>query len=50
MKKPTGLPARIVPAAAVLTILLLAAAAKGQDKKPNIVVIWGDDIGQGSFS
>jgi arylsulfatase len=50
MKKLTGLPTRIVPAAAVLAILMLAAAAKGQDQKPNILVIWGDDIGQANIS
>ncbi len=25
--------------------MALAAAATAQDKKPNILVIWGDDIG-----
>jgi arylsulfatase len=29
---------------------LCAGAASAQDKKPNIVVIWGDDIGQSNIS
>jgi arylsulfatase len=29
----------------VLSGLLLATAAQAQDKKPNILVIWGDDVG-----
>jgi len=29
---------------------LLASSAKGQDKKPNILVIFGDDIGQANIS
>src|SRR6516164_11214276 len=34
----------------VLSYLLLAAAAQAQTKKPNILVIFGDDIGQSNIS
>src|SRR5210317_276641 len=37
-------------AAAILTIGLLADLASAQQKKPNIVVIWGDDIGLSNIS
>lgn len=30
---------------AVVGIVLLSAMAHAADKKPNILVIWGDDIG-----
>jgi len=40
--------------AAVLAALVFAAAfspsANAQDKKPNILVIWGDDVGQSNIS
>ena len=32
--------------AIVFAVAFLAAPAMAQDKKPNIVIIWGDDIGQ----
>jgi len=32
-------------ALAMATTLLVATAAQAQDKKPNILVLWGDDIG-----
>jgi arylsulfatase len=31
--------------AALILVLLLAGAAQAADKKPNILIIWGDDIG-----
>ena len=33
-----------------LAVPLLAATAQAQTKKPNILVIWGDDIGQFNIS
>ena len=33
-----------------LLLLALAASAQAQNKKPNILVIWGDDIGQSNIS
>ena len=35
---------------ALLLVLLSAGAAWAQDKKPNIVVIWGDDTGRSNIS
>ena len=40
----------LVVAAALLALPLLSPAALAQDKKPNIVIIWGDDIGQTNIS
>ena len=38
-------------ALAVLALLaLIAGAAHAQDQKPNILVVWGDDIGQSNIS
>ena len=34
----------------ILLVFALIAPAIGQDKKPNILVIWGDDIGQFNIS
>jgi arylsulfatase len=34
----------------LLTLVLWSGVANAQDKKPNIVVIWGDDIGQSNIS
>ena len=36
--------------AAVFLSALLAVRAEAQTKKPNILVIWGDDIGQSNIS
>jgi arylsulfatase len=36
--------------AAALIVILAAASAKAEGKKPNILVIWGDDIGQFNIS
>ena len=38
----------IISALAIL--LMMAAGAVAQDKQPNILVIWGDDIGQSNIS
>ena len=40
--------ARIGPIAAA--VFLTAAAATAQEDRPNILVIWGDDIGQSNIS
>ena len=34
----------------LLGVLAIASLAQAQDKKPNIVVFWGDDIGQSNVS
>jgi len=36
--------------AVMLASMVIAGAAHAQEKKPNIVVIWGDDIGQSNVS
>src|SRR5277367_6613903 len=36
--------------AALLGLLGLAATVEAQDSKPNILIIWGDDIGQFNLS
>ena len=42
---------KIVRVAVCLSLLLsLAATAQAQQKKPNILIIWGDDIGQFNVS
>jgi len=33
-----------------VSVMLLTASAHAQEKRPNIVVIWGDDIGQSNIS
>jgi spermidine/putrescine-binding protein len=40
------------PAAALIALTACAAVftAQAEDKKPNIVIIWGDDIGQSNIS
>ncbi len=40
----------IAAASAALALMVLAAPAAAQEKKPNILVIWGDDIGQFNIS
>lgn len=37
-------------AAVVVCVLVCVGAARGQDDRPNILVIWGDDIGQTNVS
>src|SRR5215469_7828895 len=39
-----------VAAATALVVAMLGSSAQAQQKKPNIVVIWGDDIGQSDIS
>ena len=34
----------------VVGLALIAGQAAAADKKPNIVIIWGDDIGQSNIS
>ena len=42
---------KIVRVAVCLSLLLsLAATVQAQQKKPNILIIWGDDIGQFNVS
>jgi hypothetical protein len=35
----------LVVVLALIGLVLATSAAQAQDKKPNIVIIWGDDIG-----
>ena len=37
-------------AAATIGMALVATVAVAQEEKPNILVIWGDDIGQSNIS
>jgi arylsulfatase A-like enzyme len=39
-----------VMTAAMICIAMLASAVSAADKKPNILIIWGDDIGQSNVS
>jgi arylsulfatase len=41
---------RLIGASAALGLAALIAPAAAQDKKPNILVIWGDDVGQSNIS
>jgi arylsulfatase A-like enzyme len=44
---------RFIPwccALTALTLLAIAVPASAQQKKPNIVIFWGDDIGQSNIS
>src|SRR5262245_60109493 len=45
-----GIWAWILPVAIVLIAGLVAAEAQAPAKKPNILIIWGDDIGQSNLS
>ena len=42
--------AGLAAAALVCAVLIAATPAAAADKKPNIVIIWGDDIGQSNIS
>ncbi len=44
------LPAGIFAAGLAFGLLLITGVASAQEKKPNILVIWGDDIGQSNVS
>ncbi len=48
--KPSSAPARWLAAHVVLCLLVASGLANAQDKKPNILVIWGDDIGTWNIS
>jgi arylsulfatase len=51
MKKLIRLtPTSLLIVALLFGLCLFAGAAYGADKKPNILVIWGDDIGQDNIS
>ncbi|AEI95973.1 arylsulfatase [Roseobacter sp. OBYS 0001] len=39
-----------IKALAVAAVTLASSAAMAQDEKPNILVIWGDDVGQSNIS
>ena len=47
--KPLLLVCAIV-AAVSISMLIMAAPGLADEKKPNIVIIWGDDIGQSNLS
>jgi arylsulfatase len=40
----------LIGASVALGLAALIAPAAAQDKKPNILVIWGDDVGQSNIS
>jgi len=40
----------LISASVALSLAALIAPAAAQDKKPNILVVWGDDIGQSNIS
>ena len=48
--KSTRLSIRCALAACVVVNLVFVATSEAQSKKPNIVVIWGDDIGRDNLS
>ena len=50
MKKSTPKLFVLVVAALTLTVSSLAVPAAAAEKKPNILVIWGDDIGTWNIS
>ena len=41
---------RLTKTISVLIALLFSGFVQAQDAKPNILVIWGDDIGQSNIS
>jgi arylsulfatase A-like enzyme len=41
---------KLLKAVTALCAVFIAAASEAADKKPNIVIIWGDDIGQANVS
>ncbi len=48
--KPTRLESPMINLTAVTAALMLAVSLPSQQAKPNILVIWGDDIGQANVS
>ena len=50
MKQITNSRGLILVVAAALLLVGLPAQAQAPDKKPNILIIWGDDIGQFNLS
>jgi len=50
MPRPIGLATRIAVAVCLVAIFMAPGAANAENEKPNIVVIWGDDIGQSNLS
>jgi arylsulfatase A-like enzyme len=50
MKKVRAVGCRLVGVLAMFFFALCTGVAYAQDKKPNIVVIWGDDIGRTNIS
>ena len=42
--------AGLAAVALVCAVMIAASPAAAADKKPNIVIIWGDDIGQSNIS
>ena len=45
----TNLCARFIPPLAAL-LLILSGAVRAEEAKPNILVVWGDDVGQSNIS
>ena len=47
--KSTKFSVRLVLAASMIAAMAVCTAAEAQVEKPNIVVIWGDDIGESNI-
>src|SRR5262245_51910565 len=50
MRLRTHLRTALLAGVAIVTALAFPPAAEAQDKKPNILVIWGDDVGVHNIS
>src|SRR5262245_26395585 len=48
--KPMNLKIILIISLALTCIVAAPGTTSAQDKKPNIVIIWGDDVGQSNIS